>query len=153
MAYRKPESKRVSKVKRETPDTSILKTDEEREKAVKTVLDIINEYSVTTVKGICSYLPFSRATFYNYGFDTLDVIKQAVEDKKVELKEALRTKWFISENATLQIALYKLLADETELKALNNTMTVDAKKSLPVEQLTDEQLDMLYEQFAERGEN
>jgi hypothetical protein len=125
----------------------------EKEKMIQKILQIINEYSITTIKGVAAYLPFTRATFYNNGFDKLDIIKDAIDNKKVELKESLRSKWFLSDNPTLQIALYKLLADETELKALNNSITVENKKTLGVEEMSDDQLDMLYEQFTARAQD
>lgn len=99
-------------------------------KMIEKILEVIEEYSITTIKGIIGYLPISRSSFYDHGYDLNDIVKDAIDQKKVELKESMRTKWFLSENPTLQIALYRLLADEDEKRALNNRVNVQIEPSL-----------------------
>lgn len=67
----------------------------------------------------------ARATFYNNGLDKLDTIKNAIISNKQNVKRALRNKWYNNDNATTQVALYKLIATEDELNRLNNNMDVN----------------------------
>lgn len=105
-------------------------TAKEKEKFITQILKIIEEKQITTIKGIVSYLPMHRATFYNHDFDKNDIIKDAIDAKKVEMKEALRTKWFAGDNPTLQIALYKLLADKDERDALTNNTNIKVDSNM-----------------------
>lgn len=70
---------------------------------------------------IASYLPCSRATCYNHGLDKLDSIKTALEKNRVDLKAGLRKKWYEGDNATTQIALYKLIGTDDEAHRLNGS--------------------------------
>ncbi len=75
-------------------------------------------------------MPMQRATFYNNKLDKMDIIKDAIDSKKVQMKEGLRAKWYNSDNSTLQIALYKLLADRDELCALSNNVNSKTEPGL-----------------------
>ena len=63
-------------------------------------------------------LGYSRQYLYSIGLDKDDAIKEALENNKKTIKRGLRNKWYINDNATTQVALYKLLADEEELNRL-----------------------------------
>lgn len=89
-------------------------TDELEKKA----LAAIKKHSLVFVQDVCAFLPCDRATFYNHNLDKLDTIKDALAENKVKTKIALRKKWKDSDNATLQVALYKLISDEDEFKRL-----------------------------------
>ena len=43
----------------------------------------------------------------------------------------MRSKWYKSENPTLQMGLYKLLANEDELDRLNGNKTINVNTELP----------------------
>ena len=67
--------------------------------------------TVIFVQDIIDKLPVSKSTFYEYypdGSEELDTLKKILDTNKVAIKENLRYKWFHSDNATLQMALYKL---------------------------------------------
>ncbi|MEG7744716.1 hypothetical protein U2242_15210, partial [Listeria monocytogenes] len=62
-------------------------------------------------------MPISKETFYNYfplESDESDELKALIEQGKIERKQGLREKWYEGENATTQLALYKLLGTEEE---------------------------------------
>lgn len=68
------------------------------------------------------FLPCSRSTFYDYypdGSDELDTLKELIAVNKTQIKTSLRSKWYQSNNATLQLALMKLIATPEELKKLS----------------------------------
>ena len=61
----------------------------------------------------------------------MDAIKGALNKNKIELKVSMRSKWYKSENPTLQMGLYKLLANEDELDRLNGNKTINVNTELP----------------------
>ena len=81
-------------------------------------LKVIKEKLLIFIDDIVVYLPCNRATFYNHNLDKLDTIKDALEFNKTETKIKLRTKWQESDNATLQIALMRLICNDAERRKL-----------------------------------
>jgi hypothetical protein len=78
------------------------------------------------ISDVAAFLPVSRTTFYEHDLNKSDKIKQAINYNKVKTKHSMRAKWYKSENATLQVALYKLLANEDELQRLTmNNINID----------------------------
>lgn len=69
-------------------------------------------------------LGYNRQYLYEVGFspDKNDTLKEALENNKKYIKRGLRNKWYKNDNATTQVALYKLLANEDELARLNNNI-------------------------------
>jgi hypothetical protein len=90
-----------------------------KEELIKTALDAINKNKLFFIDDVVSYLPCSRATFYNLEMDKLDDIKEALTKVKTEIKVSMRSKWYKSDNATLQMGLMKLIASPDELKQLS----------------------------------
>ena len=82
-------------------------------------LQALEEHQLTTVDELVSYLPCSQSTFYNHKMEQLDSIKKAMNHNRVSVKVQMKKEWRHSENATLQISLYKLLSTEDELARLN----------------------------------
>lgn len=69
-------------------------------------------------------LGYNRQYLYEVGFspDKNDTLKEALDNNKKYIKRGLRNKWYKNDNATTQVALYKLLADDDELARLNNNI-------------------------------
>ena len=86
-------------------------------------LDAIKKNKLITVVEVASYLPISRGTFYNLELDKLNTIKQEINKNKINIKAALRAKWFKGKSAATDIALYKLCASEDELNILTQNRT------------------------------
>ena len=89
----------------------------------KKVLEAIETHKLFFIEDIVAYLPCSRATFYNHKLDKLDTIKEALEKNRIEIKCSLRKKWYNSDSAVLQIALYKLIATDEESIGINSQKT------------------------------
>jgi len=73
---------------------------------------------------VIAALPCSKPTFYEHFPDKsnqLNQLKEMLAVHATNLKKRLRKKWGDSDNATLQMALYKLLANEKEHKSLQQT--------------------------------
>lgn len=106
--------------------TGIIYSDEE---LIEMALTAIKEYNLVFLTDIVAYLPISRATFYNRGLDKLDTLKTEITNNKIQTKQALRAKWFNRDNATTQIALYRLLADDDELRRLQNNTDIKPEET------------------------
>ena len=82
----------------------------------------LTKQSLEIIKNdIFAYTPFSKATFYNHKLEQLDDIKSELAKNRINMKISMRAKWYASDNATLQIGLMKLIADDDEAHRLNGT--------------------------------
>jgi len=77
-------------------------------------------------------LNFSRATAYNYKLDKLDTIKEAFEKNRAKAQNYLLQKWIQSDNATLQIAAFKIVADNEDLRRLNQSYVEQTNIEQPI---------------------
>jgi hypothetical protein len=88
-------------------------------------LKAIDEHELTTQDEVWSHLALNVSTVYTddeWKVEVLEPIKRAIEDKRVSLKARMKRDWRKSEsNPTLQIAAFKLMANEEELSALNTS--------------------------------
>ena len=95
---------------------------------------LITDKTLYFMEDVISFLPCSKSTFYEYfpdGSDELDNLKTLLEENRVNTKVAMRKKWNDSDNATLQMALMKLICNDNERKklAINyNDHTTDGDK-------------------------
>jgi hypothetical protein len=64
--------------------------------------------------------------------DKLDSIKTALTQVKTNLKVSMRSKWFRSENPTLQLALMKLVSSDEELRKLSMQHQVNEDFEKPI---------------------
>lgn len=97
----------------------------EQNTRIKNCLFVISEYNILCITDLVAYLPFCRATFYNYQLDKVDSIKEAIENQRIKTKQLLKARWMQpSASATCQIALYKLLGTKEERAALSNNFVI-----------------------------
>ena len=97
-------------------------------------LEAIQKYKLIWIEEVVSYLPCSKPTFYEHKLNEIDTIKAAIEKNRNDLKIGLRKKWYESENATTQIALYKLTG--TKMRVLvknirNNYIVINGSSHKP----------------------
>ena len=105
-------------------------------------LEAIENHKLIFIDDISTYLPCSRATFYNHQLDKVDDIKDSLVKNRVELKVAMRNKWFKSDSPPLQIALMKLISSDDERRAMS-TSFMESNQNHKVEDLrefSDEEL-------------
>ena len=95
------------------------------EDLIKLALKVIPEEECVTLEEVWLFMGISKQTAYNHHLDQVDEIKEAVLEQKVKVKKKLRRNWRNSDNATLQIAEFKLLSTDEELTRLN-TQKVNA---------------------------
>lgn len=118
----------------------------------KQSLEAIEKYNLFFIDDIVCYLPCSRATFYNHSLDKLDTIKEALQKVRTNVKVSMRSKWYKSENATLQISLMKLIASQEERKRLSQTYTDVTSKGESLNYTDEEREKMIAELLKERGD-
>lgn len=97
---------------------------ERKAKIHKQALEVAEQKKCFFIDQLVSFLPISISTFYEYfpaPSEEMEAIKAVLDKNKVEVKSAMYNKWFKSDNATLQIALMKLIASEEEAHRLNGT--------------------------------
>ena len=88
--------------------------------------EIIPKYKLIFIEDVCAYLGISKPTFYVHlpvGSDEFNELRDLLEKNKIDIKVGLRKKWFDSDNATLQMALYKLTSTDVEHKKLQQNYT------------------------------
>lgn len=95
----------------------------------KLALDAIEKHKLTKQNQLICYLPCVESTFYKDDLHKSELIKSALEFNKISKKKKLTDKWEESDNATLQIAAYKLMADDDELTRLNS-QKIEAEHTL-----------------------
>ena len=89
----------------------------------KIALEMIEEHKLTKISHLATFMPCSRSTFYDLELDKSDIIKETLYKIRENKKKKMTDKWAESDNATLQIAAFKLMADEDELTRLNSQKT------------------------------
>lgn len=84
-------------------------------------LEAIPKHNLIFINEVCCYLPCTMSTFYlNKMNEDIDII-EALANNRVKIKIKIRKRWEDSENVTAEIMLYKLTADEEELRRLSVT--------------------------------
>ena len=86
----------------------------------KRALHVIERENLVFIHEVCSFMNLSKQTFYEHKLDESNQIKAALDKNKSTLKAGLRKKWYDSDNATTQIALYKLIGTDEESDRINS---------------------------------
>ncbi len=85
----------------------------------KKAIQAIKKNKLIFLEEVISYLPCNRGTFYLNNLNKLDSILELLEENKIEEKVKLRKKWRGTDNAALNLALYKLCSSDEEQAKLN----------------------------------
>lgn len=94
---------------------------------------IINDPDIIFIEDVIAELPCSKPCFYELfpvNSNEFNNIKELIDKNKIAIKKTLRRKWSLTDNATLQLSLYKLAAtkEEREFLSMNE----------PKDQITDQ---------------
>ena len=93
------------------------------EELEKQALEAIEKYKLFFIEDIVSYLPCNKTTFYEHKLNESNAIKEALTKVKTDIKVSMRSKWYKSENPTLQMGLMKLIGTDEERKKLSQNHT------------------------------
>lgn len=104
----------------------------DREQLKEQALKAAESEEVFFISDVVAMLPCSESTFYNYDLQELEFLKKKLQQNRIKAKQKLRAKWLESNNATLQLALYKLLGTNTERRKLSmQEIEIKADKEIP----------------------
>ena len=113
--------------------------EENIKKVYEICLETLEKEDVTTIEDLLTYLPISKDTFYRYyptGSDEYDIIKRAIEKRKIKTKQLLRKVWRSQNSSPAErIFYYKLLANKEEKEAIYDT-SIRAQAEVPKHEIT-----------------
>ena len=125
----------------------------DRNKIFEQAKDVIVKHKLFFVEDIVAFIPISKQTFYDFfpvDSDELDTLKALLEQNRTEIKVAMRSKWYKSENPTLQIGLMKLIASPEEHKRLTqNYVESENKTSLNIDVISKEEIKKINDNLEE----
>lgn len=84
----------------------------------------IKEKKLFFIEDVVGFMSCTKSTFYAHfpiDSDEMNTIKEELENNRIAIKTSMRKKWYDSDNATLQIALMKLISTDDERKRISNT--------------------------------
>lgn len=96
----------------------------DRVKVFEQAKEMIVKHKLFFIEDVVAFLPISKPTFYEYfkvDSDEFNDLKDLLEKNRTELKVSMRSKWYKSDNPTLQVALMKIIATDDEAHRLNGT--------------------------------
>jgi hypothetical protein len=92
--------------------------------------EVIQKNKLFFIEDIVAFLPCDKTTFYRLfpvDCNEYNELKELLDSNKIEIKVSMRSKWYKSENATLQLALMKLIGTDEEAHRLNgSSQKIDA---------------------------
>lgn len=95
-----------------------------KENILKESLELIEKHHLIFVDDVVGLLAIDKSTFYKHmpvDSNELNQIKAKLAKNRISMKANMRKKWYQSENATLQVALMKLIATDDEAARLSGT--------------------------------
>ena len=95
-------------------------------------VDAIKQHKLFFIEDIISFLPCTKPTFYEHKLNESNLIKEALLEVRTNLKVSMRSKWYRSDNPTLQLALMKLLSSDEELRKLSMQHNVNEEFEKPI---------------------
>lgn len=99
----------------------------DKNKILEQAKEVTEKNKLFFIEDVVSYLPCSKPTFYEFfppDSNELNTIKDLLEKNRTEIKVSMRSKWYKSDNASLQIALMKLISTDEEAHRLNGSRFV-----------------------------
>ena len=95
-----------------------------KENILKDALELIEKHHLIFIDDVVSLLPIGKTAFYSMfpsESNELNDIKRLLDKNRISMKSNMRKKWYQSDNATLQVALMKLIATDDEAARLSGT--------------------------------
>jgi len=99
----------------------------------KKALAVIKRNKIKFITHVAAFLPCSERTFFNKDLQDLQSIKDAIETNRIGAKVKALNRWEKSKNPTLEVAFYKLIADDDEAHRLNGSKT-ESKDELTIKE-------------------
>ena len=99
----------------------------DRKKIFEQAKEVTVKNKLFFIEDIVSFLPIAKKTFYEYfpiDSNESNALKELLETNKTNVKVAMRSKWYKSDNPTLQVALMKIIATDDEAHRLNGSKSI-----------------------------
>jgi len=99
----------------------------DRVKIFEQAKEVIEKNKLFFIEDVVAYLPIAKKTYYEYfpiDSDESNALKELLETNKTNVKVAMRSKWYKSDNPTLQVALMKIIATDDEAHRLNGSKSI-----------------------------
>lgn len=96
----------------------------DKKKILKDAIELIEKHHLIFIDDVVSLLPIGKTAFYSMfpsESNELNDIKRLLDKNRISMKSNMRKKWYQSDNATLQVALMKLIATDDEAARLSGT--------------------------------
>jgi hypothetical protein len=93
----------------------------DRIKIFEQAKELIVKHKLFFVEDVIAFLPCVKSTFYDLfpeDSNESNELKDLLNINKIEIKTSMRSKWYKSDNPTLQMALMKLICSNEERKKL-----------------------------------
>ena len=111
----------------------------DKKKIYEQAKEAITKNRLIFVEDICAMIGIAKSTYYEHfreGSNDSNELTRLLDENKINLKVSLRKKWFDSDNATTQMALYKLCSTDVEHKKLqqnyNDVTTKGESINIPI---------------------
>ena len=111
----------------------------DREKLKAKAIEAIEKNKLLFIEDVCSFIGINKTTFYRHfelNSDDYNELSEMLNKNKIILKIGMRKNWYEQkQNATMQMALYKLCSTPEEHKLLQqnyNDITTDGE---PIKQV------------------
>ena len=111
----------------------------DRKKIFEQAKEAIEKYKLFFIEDVVAWLPIGKPSFYEFfpvDSNEMNEIKDLLERNKIEIKSALRSKWFKGNNPLTQMALYKLIGTEEEYHRIASTKS-EVKNDVSIQSLPD----------------
>lgn len=100
-------------------------------------IDAISKNKLLFVEDICAYIGIVKSTYYDHfplNSNDSNELSNMLEQNKIKLKIGMRKNWYEQkQNATLQMALYKLCSTDIEHKKLQQSYTDVTSDNKPIQ--------------------
>lgn len=104
-----------------------------KEQITAQCIEVIKKEKLTFFTDLAIYVEPALSTLYEWELEKSEDIKRELAKNRLMSKKKMRCKWEDSDNATLQIAAYKLIAEPEEIEALTiNKVDATAKVDMNV---------------------
>lgn len=107
----------------------------DRIKIFEQAKEMVVKHKLFFMDEVPDFLPCSRSTFYDFfpnNSDELDSLKELISINKTQIKTSMRSKWYQSDNPTLQMGLMKLISTPEELRKLSMTHNAVEEVEKPI---------------------
>ena len=94
----------------------------DKKKILSQTHELIEKHALIFIEDIIALLPCDKTTFYRFfppDSNEYNEIKSGLEKNRVTMKTNMRQKWYKSDNPTLQVALMKMIANDSEAARLS----------------------------------